>query len=83
MTNDLVRRVWEHRQGLLDGFTKRYEVHTLVYFEQTENVGAAITREKQLKKWNRKWKLRLIEEVNPAWIDLYDRLVLQNGENKG
>jgi len=78
MTNDLVRRVWEHRQELAGGFTKRYKVHMLVYFEQTEDVGTAITREKQLKKWNRKWKLRLIEESNPAWIDLYDRLVLQN-----
>jgi putative endonuclease len=80
MTNDLVRRVWEHRRELVDGFTKRYKIHTLVYFEQTEDVGAAIAREKQLKKWNRKWKLRLIEEVNPAWIDLYEKLVLQNEE---
>jgi putative endonuclease len=77
MTNDLARRIWEHRQGLVDGFTKKYGIHTLVYFEQTEDVRAAITREKQLKKWNRKWKLRLIEETNPAWIDLYDQLVLQ------
>ena len=65
---------------MVDGFTKKYKVHTLVYFEQTEDVGSAIMREKQLKKWNRKWKLRIIEEVNPEWVDLYEKLVLQGEE---
>ena len=72
VTNDLLRRVSEHRQGLVAGFTKQHGVHRLVYFEQTTNVSAAIAREKQLKKWNRKWKLRLIEETNPYWRDLYE-----------
>jgi putative endonuclease len=75
MTNDLIRRVFEHRNDLVDGFTKNYGVHDLVYFEQTEDVRSAITREKQLKKWNRKWKLRLIEKSNPEWRDLYRELM--------
>jgi putative endonuclease len=75
MTNDLVRRVWEHKEGGVEGFTKKYGVHTLVYYEQTEDVVAAIQREKQLKKWNREWKLRLIEKENPDWKDLYTALI--------
>ena len=71
VTNDLVRRVYEHRMGLADGFTKKYEVHRLVYFEQYGEVELAIQREKRLKKWNRAWKVRLIEEKNPNWVDLY------------
>lgn len=71
VTNDLLRRVREHKHGLLKGFTKRYRVKRLVYFEQNNDIGAAIWREKCLKKWNRKWKIRLIEEVNPIWRDLY------------
>jgi len=66
VTNDLVRRVWEHRNGLADGFTKRCRTHRLVWFE------AAILREKQIEKWNRSWKLKLIEKENPQWLDLYD-----------
>jgi putative endonuclease len=72
VTNDLLRRVREHRLGLIAGFTKQHGVHRLVYFEQTSSISAAITREKQLKKWNRRWKLRLIEESNPYWRDLYE-----------
>lgn len=75
MINDLVRRVWEHKENVVEGFTKKYGVHTLVYYEQTEDVMAAIQREKQLKKWNRGWKLRLIERDNPDWKDLYMTLI--------
>jgi putative endonuclease len=71
VTNDLVRRVAEHRLKSVEGFTKKYEVDRLVYFEQFDDVENAIRREKQLKKWNRAWKVRLIEELNPNWDDLY------------
>ena len=71
VTNDLVRRVCEHREGLEESFTKRYGVHALVY----DTPGEAITREKQIKKWNRKWKLSLIEAENPDWVDLYPGLL--------
>ena len=72
MTNNLVRRVWEHKQDLVEGFTKKYGVHRLVWFETAERPEAAISREKQLKKWKRAWKLELIEEGNPEWKDLYE-----------
>jgi len=75
MTDDLIRRVMEHKQGLLPEFSKTYSVKMLVYFEQTELVLSAITREKQLKKWKRAWKIRLIRSVNPEWKDLYEELV--------
>jgi len=75
MTNDLIRRVWEHKQDLVEGFTKKYGVHRLVWYEPADEPLAAITREKQLKKWNRAWKLRLIEEMNPDWRDLYEDIV--------
>ena len=71
VTNDLVRRVHEHRQAAIDGFTKKYGVKTLVYFERHETPQDAITREKQIKKWNRDWKIALIEKTNPDWHDLY------------
>ena len=71
MTNDLIRRVYEHREKLAEGFTKKYGVVRLVYFEQYNDIEAAIRREKRLKKWNRAWKIRLIEENNPNWDDLY------------
>jgi putative endonuclease len=74
-TNDLIKRTYEHKNNFVDGFTKKYGIHDLVYYEQTEDVRSALQREKQLKKWNRKWKLRLIEEMNPEWKDLYDSLV--------
>jgi putative endonuclease len=70
VTNELNRRVYEHRHGTVDGFTKKYHVHTLVYYETCGDAYQAIVREKQLKRWNRKWKLRLIEEFNPTWKDL-------------
>ena len=71
VTNDLVRRVYEHKHDLVDGFTKRYGVHRLVYFEDTGDIEAAIQREKQLKWWHRKWKVKLIEKANPDWKDLW------------
>jgi putative endonuclease len=74
VTNDLVRRVYQHRQKLADGFTKKYGVSKLVYYETHSDIEAAIVREKQMKKWNRAWKIRLIEEDNPNWDDLYNRI---------
>ena len=71
VTNDLVRRVYEHKSGAAEGFTKRYDIKCLVHFEQYDDIEHAIRREKRLKKWNRKWKSRLIEENNPNWTDLY------------
>ena len=70
VTNDLARRVYEHKNSLIEGFTKKYNVKTLVYYEMTDDIGVAINREKCLKKWNRKWKLNLIESQNPEWKDL-------------
>ena len=74
MTDNLVQRVWMHRNGTLPGFTKRYGVKTLVWYEQHETREAAIARERQLKKWNRAWKLEVIEKMNPGWSDLYEHL---------
>jgi putative endonuclease len=74
VTNDLLRRVYEHKTDSFEGFTKKYQVHRLVYFEIVHRIEDAIIREKQIKKWNRKWKLRLIESFNPEWCDLYERL---------
>jgi putative endonuclease len=74
VTNNLARRVYEHRSGLVDGFTKDYAIHRLVYFEQHTDVEAAIRREKRLKKWNRAWKVRLIERFNPNWDDLFPQI---------
>ncbi len=71
VTNDLLKRVWQHRQGLVEGFTKTYGVKTLVWYEQTDSIESAIVREKQIKKWNRDWKVELIEANNPEWNDLY------------
>ena len=71
VTNDLIRRVGEHRLKLEEGFTKKYEIYRLVYFEQFDDIENAIRREKRLKKWNRAWKARLIEEFNPNWDNLY------------
>ena len=72
VTGRLVNRATIHRQCLLDGFTKRYNVTQLVYYEMHPTMPAAIRREKQLKKWNRLWKIRLIEQMNPEWRDLFD-----------
>lgn len=75
VTNNLTRRVYEHKHGLVDGFTKQYRVKKLVYYEETGNVMSAITKEKQLKKWNRQWKINLIEKLNPEWKDLYFEII--------
>jgi putative endonuclease len=71
VTNDLVRRVYEHKTKIAEGFTRKYSVDRLVYFESFDDIENAIRREKRLKKWNRAWKIRLIEEANPNWDDLY------------
>jgi putative endonuclease len=74
ITNDLVRRAWEHRMGLIEGFTKQYGPKRLVYFECHEEIGAAIKRERAMKHWSRAWKVNLILAANPFWADLYDSL---------
>lgn len=74
-TNDLVRRAYEHKQDLVDGFTKQYHVDRLLYFESCYDIRSAITREKQIKKWNREWKLNLIRRDNPEMRDLYQDLI--------
>jgi putative endonuclease len=75
VTSDLIKRVFEHRLGCIDGFTRQYRVHRLVYYEVCPDIPSAILREKQLKKWHRRWKLGLIERYNPEWDDLYPTLV--------
>ncbi|NQT73243.1 MAG: GIY-YIG nuclease family protein [Chloroflexi bacterium] len=71
VTNDLLRRVYQHKTDQVEGFTSKYEVHQLVYYEECGDIHAAIAREKQLKKWNRQWKMNLIEKSNPNWRHLY------------
>ena len=73
-TSDLARRVYEHKHNFVEGFTKKYRVHSLVYFEEHVNREAAILREKQIKEWKRRWKLEMIEKVNPEWKDLYEQI---------
>ena len=73
-TGNLLRRIWEHKNKLIKGHTEKYNIHKLVYYEQTENVMSALDREKQLKKWSRYKKIRLIEMENKEWRDLYDEL---------
>ncbi len=74
VTSDLVQRIWQHRNDCVEGFTQRYGVHQLVYFELHGTMENAIVREKQMKKWNRAWKIELIERENPNWRDLYDSI---------
>ena len=74
VTGNLIKRVFEHKKGLVKGFTNKYWVKRLVYFEETTDIKSAITREKQIKKWKRKWKIELIEKDNPEWRDLYPDL---------
>ena len=74
VTSNLKKRIYEHRESLADGFTKKYNVNKLVYFETTNDVNSAIQREKQMKKWKREWKIKLIEKENSCWIDLYYNL---------
>ena len=71
VTTDLIKRIWEHKNKFVDGFAKQHAIDQLVWFEQHESIDAAIIREKQIKKWNRDWKIRQIEKANPYWNDLY------------
>ena len=75
VTNNLPQRIWQHKENLVEGFTKRYHVHNLVYFEIHSTMPEAIKREKQMKAWKRQWKLNLIEKRNPAWRDLYSDII--------
>ena len=75
VTSDLVQRVWQHKNDLVEGFTRRYSVHMLVWYEDCGTIQAAIAREKAIKEWKRAWKIRLIEEKNPNWRDLYGDLL--------
>ena len=72
VTSNMVQRVWQHKNDMVEGFTKRYGVHRLVWYEIHSTMESALNREKALKRWNRKWKMRLIQKDNPAWSDLYD-----------
>lgn len=75
IANDLIKRVWQHKNNLIAGFTKEHKAHLLVYFEETTDVLSAIAREKQLKNWHRQWKINLINQHNPEWKDLYPGLL--------
>jgi putative endonuclease len=75
VTSDLQKRTWEHKNDLIEGFTKRYSVHRLVYYELHDEMVSAIKREKQIKKWQRDWKLKLIEGENPDWDDLWEKIL--------
>jgi putative endonuclease len=72
VTSDLPKRIWEHKNKVVEGFTEKYDVDKLVWFEQHDNAESAITREKQMKEWKREWKIKRIAEMNPDWKDLYD-----------
>ena len=75
VTSDLVRRVWQHKNDQAEGFTQKYAVHDLVFFEFHEDMLSVISREKQIKKWRRSWKIKLIESTNPNWVDLWSQIV--------
>jgi len=75
VTSNLVQRVWQHKNDLAEGFTRRYRIHMLVWYEQCESMQAAIAREKAIKEWKRVWKIRLIEMSNPHWRDLYEEIL--------
>lgn len=83
VTSELLKRIFQHKNGLAEGFTKKYRVNKLVHFEETTDVNSAITREKQLKNWKRLWKIELIEKQNPEWKDLYDDLIDSVSPPKG
>ncbi|WP_412104876.1 GIY-YIG nuclease family protein [Vibrio mediterranei] len=74
VTSQLKQRIWQHKNGVVDGFSKKYHVHKLVFFEVHQSMTAAIIREKQIKRWKRDWKENLIKSMNPNWMDLYDSL---------
>ncbi|MDE2842405.1 MAG: GIY-YIG nuclease family protein [Chloroflexota bacterium] len=75
VTSNLQQRVWQHKSDFVKGHTANYQIHDLVWYEMHDNMESAITREKRLKKWNRGWKLRLIEDTNPGWKDLYEEII--------
>ena len=75
VTSDLIKRVWEHKNDFVDGFTKRYGVHRLVWYEEHDTIEDAIGREKAIKRWRRQWKVRRIEQLNPNWRDLYEEII--------
>ena len=75
VTSDLVQRIWQHKHNAVEGFTKRYNIHMLVWFEQHQEMQSAIAREKAIKEWKRSWKIELIEKTNPEWMDLYPEIV--------
>ena len=75
VTNDLKRRIWEHKHDLVKGFTREYAVHILVWYEIYEDIEEAILREKRLKKWKRIWKIEEINKINPGWVDLYEQII--------
>jgi putative endonuclease len=75
VTSDLIKRVWQHKNDVVGGFSKKYNIHLLVWYEVHDEIGSAIVREKQIKEWKRLWKLELIEKSNPTWNDLYSEIV--------
>ena len=75
VTSDLIKRIWQHKNKLVEGFTKKYNVNKLVYYEITNDIKSAIKREKQLKNWHKDWKLNLIKEFNPAYEDLFEKII--------
>ncbi|HET9819743.1 MAG TPA: GIY-YIG nuclease family protein [Rhodanobacteraceae bacterium] len=83
VTSDLIKRIWEHKNNVVAGFTRKYQIHDLVWFEQHETMESAIRREKAIKEWKRAWKLELIESANPHWDDLYSGLTNQPDEQNG
>ena len=74
VTSDVISRIWQHKNEFVEGFSKQYQLHILVYFKMHATMLEAITREKQLKKWNREWKVKLVEGFNESWIDLYNEI---------
>ena len=76
VTSDLIKRIWQHKNNITEGFTKKYSVHSLVYYEQHHDIVSAIQREKYIKKWKRAWKIALIEATNPEWLDLYPNIII-------
>lgn len=75
VTSDLIGRVWDHKHNIIKGFTQKYNVHMLVWYQEFELITDAIYKEKQLKEWHRNWKIRLIKETNPCWKDLYEKII--------
>jgi len=76
VTNELIRRIYEHKNNIVEGFTKKYDIHQLVYYEAMEDINGALNREKCIKRWKRTWKIELIEKDNPQWKDLYKEICL-------